>query len=99
MGDCHLLLLTRRGIPFGPIVPIHIHVPAVGHLSGHLHAAPRVFRLGVNLCVPTLAVTKSRPRVVDDNYEMQFISGDVHHVLELGVIVISVHRIVTYGVP
>jgi hypothetical protein len=59
---------SRRGILFGPRVLIRIHVPAVGHLSGQFHAAPRVFQLGVNLCVPTIpAVTKLRPRV-DDNY-------------------------------
>lgn len=90
--DCHLPPLSRREIAFGVRVPIHIHVLTVGHLSDHLHAALR----GVNLCVPIPAVTKPRPRGVDDNHDMYLIFRDAHHVLVVGVVVISVHRIVTY---
>jgi hypothetical protein len=42
-------------------------------------------------------VSKPRPGV-DDNYEMYFIFRYAHHVLDIEIVVISVHRIVTYGV-
>jgi hypothetical protein len=64
--DCHLVPLRRRGIPFGPRVLIRIRTLAVGHFSGLLHAARRVFRLGVNLCVPIPPVARLCPGV-DDN--------------------------------
>jgi hypothetical protein len=93
--DCHLVLLSRRGIPFGPRVLIHIRILAVGHFSGHLHAARRVFRLGVNLCVPIPAVARLCTGGVDDNNEMYFVA---HHVLvDIEIVVIFVRRIVSYS--
>ncbi len=51
----------------------------------------------VNLCVPIAAVAEPRPRV-DDIYEMYFIFRYAYHVLDIEIIIVSVHRIVTYGV-
>ena len=56
--NCHLLLLSRRGIVFVRRVLIHSHIHKlmVGHSSGHLHPASHVFWLRVQRVVSVLPV-------------------------------------------
>ena len=66
----------------------------VRHSSGHRHTVQHVFRLGVNPCVPILAIARPSPRM-DQSYEMYLIIRYARHVLDIEIVVIPVHHMVT----